>query len=549
MSQKLSDWWKTSIFYQIYPRSFYDANGDGIGDIDGIIQKLSYLKDLGIQAIWISPIFPSPMKDFGYDISDYKNIDPIFGSLKNFDNLIDAAHKKGLKILLDLVLSHTSTEHPWFKESKKNKKNPKADWYVWADARTDGTPPNNWLSVFGGSAWKWNPHRGQYYLHNFLSSQADLNFHNPKVQESVLDITKFWLNKGVDGFRLDTVNMYFHDKKLRNNPPRPPEKHLDVGVFPSNPYAFQYHTYDKSRPENLDFLKKLRNLANDYPETVLIGEISDDDSVGRACEYVKDNNKLHMAYNFNLLHEKFSASHLKETIEEVERQIGDGCPCWSFGNHDTVRAITRFSPPKELKPHMAKLLCALLLSLRGSPIIYQGEELGLEEANLQLKDIKDPYGRAFYPEFKGRDGCRTPLPWSKNTKNAGFGTAAKNTRTWLPIPKNHLVAAIDAQENIPNSILQTYKTLCHFYKKNIPLQLGSIQNITAAKNILSFTRIYKNDYRFCFFNCGIHTEDVKVSSQDVSSFIKEEAHFNKKTQLLTLKPYGFFIGSENLDSK
>ncbi|NIY98848.1 alpha-glucosidase, partial [Salipiger sp. HF18] len=273
--KKDPDWWRGAVIYQIYPRSFQDSNGDGVGDLLGIAKRLPHIASLGVDAVWISPFFRSPMADFGYDVSDYCDVDPMFGTLSDFDVVIDTAHKLGLKVLMDLVMSHSSIEHPWFKESRSSKDNPRANWYVWADAQLDGTPPNNWLSIFGGSAWQWDPTRCQYYLHNFLTEQPDLNFHEPALQDTLLDVAEFWLHRGVDGFRLDTVNFYTHDKQLRNNPPLAPEERNPITAPAVNPYTWQNHLYDKTQPENLEFLARLRTLMNRY-NAAAVGEIGED---------------------------------------------------------------------------------------------------------------------------------------------------------------------------------------------------------------------------------------------------------------------------------
>ncbi len=281
-------WWRGAVIYQIYPRSYLDANGDGVGDLPGIIERLDHIAALGVDAIWISPFFKSPMADFGYDIADYRDVDPLFGSLDDFDRLLAKAHGLGLKVMIDQVLSHTSIEHAWVRESRQDRSNPKADWYVWADPREDGTPPNNWLSLFGGGAWQWEPRREQYYLHNFLVDQPDLNFHHPDVQQATLDNVRFWLDRGVDGFRLDAINFCFHDAQLRDNPPKPADKRVGRGFSPDNPYAYQYHYYNNTQPENLPFLERLRALLDEYPGAVSLGEISSEDSLATTAEYTRD---------------------------------------------------------------------------------------------------------------------------------------------------------------------------------------------------------------------------------------------------------------------
>ncbi|MFT5003894.1 MAG: alpha-glucosidase, partial [Flavobacteriales bacterium] len=330
-------WWRGAVIYQIYPRSFYDANQDGIGDLPGIISKLDYIASLGVDAIWISPFFKSPMKDFGYDISDYRKIDPIFGTLADFDELVIKAHAFGIKIMIDQVLSHTSDQHQWFIDSREDQTNDKADWYVWSDAKADGTAPNNWLSIFGGSGWTWQPRRQQYYLHNFLTSQPDLNFHNPDVRQAVLDNIEFWLKRGVDGFRLDAINFCYHDALLRDNPAKAKELRTNIGFDEKNPYAYQYHYYNNTQDENLGFMEDIRTLLDQYPGSVALGEISSEDSLKTMAEYTQGEHRLHMGYSFDLLTDNFSANYIKQVVQNLESRVLDGWPCWSISNHDVER--------------------------------------------------------------------------------------------------------------------------------------------------------------------------------------------------------------------
>ena len=397
MAQK--QWYKGAVIYQVYPRSFQDSNNDGIGDLRGIINRIDYIKSLGVDAIWISPFFKSPMKDFGYDISDYRDIDPLFGNLNDFDELIEQAHDRDIKIIIDQVLSHTSDQHQWFLDSRENQSNDKADWYVWADSKEDGTAPNNWLSIFGGGAWQWEPRRGQYYLHNFLTEQPDLNFHNPDVRKAVLDNVEFWLKKGVDGFRLDAINFCYHDAQLRDNPAKPKEKRQGRGFSEDNPYAFQYHYYNNTQPENIEFMQDIRALLNKYPGTVSLGEISSEDSLATMAEYTQGGDKLHMGYSFELLTNDYSSEYIRTTVQTLEKGMTEGWPCWAFSNHDVERVASRWSQNGEVNSQQCKMLTALLASLRGSVCMYQGEELGLGEANVAFEDLQDPYGITFWPNF------------------------------------------------------------------------------------------------------------------------------------------------------
>jgi len=489
------EWWRGAVIYQIYPRSLKDSNGDGIGDLPGIIEKMDYIAGLGVDAIWISPFFQSPMKDFGYDISDYRAVDPLFGTLDDFDRLIQCAHDAGIKVIIDQVLSHTSDQHAWFQESCSSKDNPKADWYVWADASPDGSPPNNWLSIFGGGAWEWEPVRKQYYLHNFLSSQPDLNFHNPEVQQQMLDEVEFWLKRGVDGLRLDAINFCFHDQALRDNPPKPEAERQGRGFSEDNPYAFQYHYYNNTRPENLGFLEKLRQLLDRYPGSVSLGEISSEDSLATMAEYTGGDKRLHMAYSFELLVDKFSTRYIRETVETLENRLDGGWPCWAIGNHDVQRVMTRWGNNNGNQA-LAKVFNAMVASLRGSVCNYQGEELGLIEADIPFEQLQDPYGIAFWPNFKGRDGCRTPMPWSSSDQQAGFSS----NHPWLPIPEAHREQAIERQATDKDSVLTAYRNFMHWRQQQPALRLGDIAFIDTEEGALAFLRQYQGETLLASFN-------------------------------------------------
>ncbi len=495
---KSSEWWRGGVIYQIYPRSFLDTNADGIGDLPGITKRLEYIASLGVDSVWISPFFKSPMKDFGYDVSDMTDIDPMFGVMKDFEQLVAKAKSLGLKVMIDLVLSHTSDQHPWFIKSRANRDNAKADWYVWADPKMDGTPPNNWLSIFGGSAWEWDTRRRQYYLHNFLTCQPDLNFHNPDVCKALLEVAEFWLKKGVQGFRLDTVNFYYCDRELRDNPPNegPP---LD-NVPESNPYSMQTHIYDITRPENLSFLEEFRQLLDRYPDTAAVGEMGAEKSYLLIPQYTERDKRLHMVYTFRFLNEHFSVSYFREYIELLEAHLGDGWPCFAFSNHDVMRAVERWNRHHPAHQNdFSHLLLALLCSLRGSVCLYQGEELGLPEAVIPFEKLQDPYGIRFWPEFKGRDGCRTPMPWESGAHVAGF----TGGEPWLPVPDEHRIRAVDVQEHQPDSLLHHFRAFLHWRKTHPALQTGSIRFIDAAEEVLAFIREGEDETLFCAFNLGI----------------------------------------------
>ncbi|MCB2017137.1 MAG: alpha-glucosidase, partial [Hydrogenophaga sp.] len=438
----------------------------------------------------------------GYDVSDYCDVDPMFGTLDDFKTLVARAHALGLKVMIDQVLSHCSDQHPWFVESRASRDNPKADWFVWADAKDDGTPPNNWLSIFGGSAWQWDTRRCQYYLHNFLSSQPDLNFHHPAVQDALLATVKFWLDLGVDGYRLDTANFYFHDALLRDNPGKgaPDPSQPDPAVNPFNPYAWQRHLYDKSRPENLPFLQRLRALLDEYPDTTMVGEIGDDDGLARVAEYTSSGpngeSRLHMAYCFDLLGPHHDAPFLHDVLSRFNAVVGDGWPCWALSNHDCERSASRWGGARP-DPRQLRLMAAFQVSLRGTVCLYQGEELGLPEAELRFEDLQDPYGITMWPQFKGRDGCRTPMPWAADAPQAGFSDAA---RTWLPVAASHRPLAVDRQQGRADSLLSFFTQLLRWRREQTALVHGSLQLLPQHPQVLAFVREDGPQRLLCAFN-------------------------------------------------
>nr|WP_244106655.1 alpha-glucosidase family protein [Paraburkholderia phenazinium] len=536
-----NDWWRGGVIYQVYPRSFADSNGDGLGDLNGLTEKLEYIRSLGVDAIWVSPFFTSPMKDFGYDVSDYRGVDPSFGTLADFDRMIDHAHALGLKVIIDQVLSHSSDQHGWFAESRRSLDNPRADWYVWADAKPDGTPPSNWQSVFGGSAWQWESRRRQYYLHNFLVSQPDLNFHHPAVQDQMLSEVRFWLERGVDGFRFDACNFHFHDRQLRDNPPATAcTSFMDAAA---NPYRMQQHRYDKSQPENLVFFRRLRALLDEYG-SASVGEIGDDDALTTMAQYTADDDKLHMAYSFNLLTPEFSATHVRSTVESMEAKLaefgGKGWACWSSGNHDVPRVMTRWGNG-EVTPHFAKLVLTLLATLRGSVCIYQGEELALTEAEIPFDRLQDPYGKTFWPEYKGRDGCRTPMPWRCDGPHGGFSTV----EPWLPVPPEHTSCAADVQHQDPASALAFARTFLAWRKTQPVLQVGDIRFFDAPEPLLAFERTLGNERRLLVFNLGSEQALWPLPAQMKVEVLGGHGLTGGKSAggRIELAPYGGWIGS------
>lgn len=484
-------WWRGAVIYHIYPRSFLDTTGNGVGDLAGICAKLDYIAELGVDAIWISPFVKSPMLDFGYDVSDYLSIDPLFGTMEDFTTLVSEAHARGLKVLMDQVLSHTSDQHPWFLESRAGRDGPKADWYVWAEPQRDGSPPNNWLSVFGGSSWQWEPRRSQYYLHNFLRQQPDLNFHNADVQQAVLDVCRFWLDRGVDGFRLDVCAFYFHDTELRDNPPNPARPTGSHFMF--NPYSLQLHVRDIAQPENLQFLERLRALCDSYRGRVLLGELHESEGEALHRQYTA-HDRLQLAYGYWLLGaESLNADTLRDTARSLGHELDDGWPCWAMDNHDFSRSLTRLG---RTSPSIA--LTAALACLRGATCLYQGAELGLPQAEVPFERMVDPYGREFYPAYNGRDGSRTPMPWDDALPNCGFSSGDP----WLPITRAHSDLAVAAQRRVPGSPLNRIRQFLN-WRKNIPaLREGGMAFCEGSDAILCFYRFLPDQKILCAFNLG-----------------------------------------------
>jgi alpha-glucosidase len=503
------------VVYQIYVRSFQDSDGDGVGDLRGITSRLEHIARLGADAVWLTPFFRSPMADFGYDVADYCAVDPLFGTAEDAAALIARAHELGLKVIFDLVASHTSDQHAWFRESARSRDNPKADWYVWADPAPDGTPPNNWLAVFGGPAWQWHPKRRQYYLHNFLVSQPDLNFHNPAVQDAILDAARFWLDRGVDGFRLDVVNYYVHDAKLRNNPPAPPDRILRVTTR-ANPYGWQDHLYDHTRPETLAFVERLRVLIDTYPGAFLMGELVTDRSPEKQAKaYTAGSKRLHMVYSFDLFGEQMSAAEIRATIERIDRAVGPrGWVAWALSNHDVKRVASRWGF-EDVAADATPALIALLGAVRGAPCLYQGDELGLVEADVPFEALRDPYGKTFWPEFKGRDGCRTPMPWGAGPA-AGFSTAQS---TWLPVDPRHRARNAAAQMGDPASTLARVTRFLHWRRGVRPLLTGSMRFLEAPDPVIAIERRSGAERVIVAINLGRAPTDAAIPAFEGSELL------------------------------
>lgn len=486
------------LIYQIYPRSFKDSNADGIGDLRGILEKLPYIVRLGVDAIWISPFVKSPQKDFGYDVSDYCDVDARFGTLNDFKKLLAEAHKNRLKVMMDQVWCHCSDAHPWFIESRSSQKNPKADWFIWADAKPDGTPPNNWLSYFGGGAWAWDTTRQQYYFHQFLESQPTFNLRNPALRKMILQTGKFWLDLGVDGFRLDAIHTGFADPSLRNNPARPKKMPIAPDVPKDIPQARQIRQYSEGHKDTLTFLEDIRKLANRYGAT-LLGEVGGENPLARAAMYT-GKKRLHMSYTFSLLKGKPDAASFAQSVVLAETtKKSDTQFCYALSNHDVMRVASRWGN--------ARTALLFGLSLPGSYCMYQGEELGLQEADVPFEKMVDPFGLAFYPKFKGRDGCRTPMPWSKWQGQAGFSAART---TWLPISDEHKELAVDVQEQNKESHLHFARRIIAWRKAQPALQGDGFKPIKTKGDMIAFERMDKKQRLHFVFNVGNASANYKI---------------------------------------
>ena len=464
-------WWQTGVIYQIYPRSYQDSNGDGIGDLKGILQRLDHLEQLGITAIWISPIYPSPMADFGYDISDYTGIHPLFGNMEYFDQLLAAVHQRGMKLILDLVPNHTSDQHPWFLESRSSKDNPKRDWYIWHDAKADGSPPNNWLSVFGGSAWEWDAATGQYYYHAFLKEQPDLNWRNPQVQEAMMNVMRFWLDKGVDGFRVDVMWHMIKDDGLRDNPVNPHyEQHMAT-------YEQLIPVYSTDQPEVHQLVKKMRQVLDGYGERMMIGEIYL--PIHKLVTYYGENNSgAHLPFNFMLLSLHWQASQIAAAIDEYEGALPEGgWPNWVLGNHDQPRITSRVGVQQ------ARVAAMLLLTLRGTPTIYYGDEIGMRDVAIPFEEVQDPQGLNMPDKNLSRDTARTPMQWSSEA-NAGFTTA----KPWLRLDRAFERVNVQAQQDDPYSMLHLYRRLINLRQREPSLMWGDYTPVFADQQLLAYIR-------------------------------------------------------------
>jgi alpha-glucosidase len=504
-------WWQSATLYQIYPISFSDSNSDGWGDLPGVIARLDYVASLGVDGIWLSPFYRSPWTDYGYDTIDQKDVDPRLGTLADFDQLLAKAHELGLKVLVDQVYTYTSNRHPWFLESRASLEADKANWYLWADAKPDGSPPSNWMSIFGGPAWAWDSGRRQYYMTHFLPEMPHLRVELPEVQEALLDIGRFWLDRGVDGFRLDVINLACVDPALTDNPI---EDRADFIV----PAQRLKGIYDASRPEALRFAGRIREMVDERPDRFLLGEIAGHAPMATAREYTHGNTALHSAY-FVLGggNEPLTAAALRIEIEGWSND-GDGWPTWSVSNHDVMRAITRAGAGLPSNA-LGKMLVALLIGARGTALLYQGDELGLPDALLPYEQLRDPASRRFFPDFLQRDGARTPMPWDGNLPHAGF----TDGQPWLPIAKTHPSLSVATQEADTGSTLHLTRALIALRKAEPLLRQGAIAFIDSPAQLLHFTRTSDSGTIHCLFNVSADAVALDDQLNDASDILLSNA--------------------------
>lgn len=487
----MTAWWRGAAIYQIYPRSFADTDGDGVGDLPGITARLDHVASLGVDAIWLSPFFTSPMADFGYDVADYREVDPVFGTLADFDALLARAHALGLRVVIDQVYAHTSDRHPWFAGSRADRNNRRADWYVWADPKPDGTPPNNWQSVFGGPAWTWDARRRQYYMHNFLPDQPQLNLHLPAVQDALLEVARFWLDRGVDGFRLDAINFAMHDPALTDNPPAPP------GGARTRPCDYQRPLHNRSRPEIPAFLERLRALLDTQGGRFTVAEVGGADSDGEMKAFTAPG-RLDTAYGFDFLDAgELTPALVAGALGRWPDAPGVGWPSWAFENHDAPRALSRWNGMGD-RDALARVKLLLLACLRGNIFLYQGEELGLTQADVPFAALRDPEAIANWPATLSRDGARTPMPWRGGEPGLGFTTGTP----WLPFGADHAGLAADAAEADPGSLLHLTRAVLALRRASAALRLGGMRVLHADDALLAFERTHGADRRLCVFNLG-----------------------------------------------
>lgn len=503
------DWWQGAVLYQVYPRSFRDMNGDGVGDIAGIEAGLDHIASLGVDGFWISPVFRSPGRDFGYDVSSYREIDPMFGTVEDVERLIQAAHARGLKIMLDLVPSHTSDQHAWFVESRSDRTNPKADWYLWRDAKHDGTPPNNWQSEFSGPAWTWHAGRQQYYYHRFLAEQPSLNYENPDVISTICGELRFWLERGVDGFRLDAVQAAARDPDLRDNPPKSSAEMTGRGpTYPSTPSQFQDHLFDLDTPNLRPLLAALRELADAFPGTMMMAEVGGTPDEAATSARVSGPGLLHTAYNFDLTRRTFDHGAVLNIVRHTLATMGDRWMTWTVGNHDVTRVATRWAEgvSTERRADFVFVILAWLMSLRGLVSLYQGDELGLTQAAVPYEKMQDPVGLRLYPADHGRDGCRVPIPWEADAPAYGFSEA----EPWLPTADDYADLSIDRQTDNPASLMRRLAAFMAWKRERPVLRQGSAALLELPAPLYGLVRELNGARMVGLFNTGAEAVPVEL---------------------------------------
>jgi alpha-glucosidase len=537
-------WWKHAVIYEIYPRSFQDSNGDGVGDIRGVVSRLDYLHDLGINAIWLTPMYPSPLVDFGYDVSDYTAIDPLYGTLDDFDLLVAEAKKRDIRVIMDLVANHTSDQHPWFRDSRSSRDNPKRDWYIWRDGKAPGQPPNNWESWFGHSAWTFDPATNQYYYHYFYKEQPDLNWRNPEVRQAMYNAMRFWLDRGVAGFRVDAVSRLFEDPQLRN----------DVVVPGVNAYGDPNirHKYTDNLPEVHDVLREMRHLVDSYPgNPVLISE-ADEPNISELAKMYGKNDEIQLPMDFQVADvNRISASGFRRLLREVEHNPAHGQPLYFFSNHDQPRHWDRYGDGVH-NDQIAKLMAALLLATPATPLMYYGEEIGMRTTPPARKeDVQDPVGKLGWPVEKGRDGERTPMQWDAS-KNAGFSTA---DHTWLPVPPSAAEYNVQSESRDPNSILSFYKRLlalrrsepalqgesCVFLNRDDPFVLSFLRkNPHHGESILVVLNMSPQPRQL-----ALHLAPYGITERSATVLLSSPQPSSQSISLanLTLTPFAVFLAS------
>ena len=526
-------WWRGATIYQIYVRSFCDSNGDGFGDLPGVISKLDYIRELGVDAIWLSPIHPSPDRDWGYDVSDYDGIHPDYGGQADFDRLLAEAHSRGLKLITDEVLAHTSDEHPWFVDSLK--RGEKSDWYVWAPPKLDGTAPNNWLSAFGGPAWAYQPARREYYHHKFLRQQPKLNWRNAQAKAAALGVLEHWLARGVDGFRLDVANAYLHDETLTDNPAvRMAERTDAMWAHAPN---LQFHHHDANLPDNVRVLDEIRRTVERWPDRFVMGEFSEDPA--RCGAFCGPEEGLHSGYSFPLLQARKLGPDFIHLHYNLLARFPTHWPSIAFSNHDVMRTVSRFGG-REPPPGLDKLMLALLFSLRGTALLYQGEELGLPEADIRRDQIRDPVGDLYWPCTGGRDGCRTPMPWDASAANLGFTSGAP----WLPLSPKHRALAVSEQDVNAESALNFARRFLAFRRKSAPLRWGEIAFLNVPEPVLAFARTCADETLVCLFNMG---GEIAEFSEELLSCAEPlrigSGQAESEGSTIRLAPYACWFGS------